>query len=50
MDFIFGYKYRGTVAPYTGAWIEMGKYRSMMVLILEVAPYTGAWIEIAKTN
>ena len=35
----------GTVAPYTGAWIEIlhsGLPRSSA----DVAPYTGAWIEI----
>ena len=33
------------VAPYTGAWIEIGK--SMFLCHgAYVAPYTGAWIEI----
>ena len=35
----------GSVAPYTGAWIEMLyviHYRNWII----VAPYTGAWIEI----
>ena len=35
-----------TVAPYTGAWIEMLSSASYALYGL-VAPYTGAWIEIA---
>ena len=34
-----------SVAPYTGAWIEIG-IDSLSVSILSVAPYTGAWIEM----
>ena len=33
------------VAPYTGAWIEIGIY-SKLETKTKVAPYTGAWIEI----
>ena len=33
------------VAPYTGAWIEIGAL-TKAEFELEVAPYTGAWIEI----
>ena len=35
------------VAPYTGAWIEIGT-RIHIVGFCAVAPYTGAWIEIQK--
>ena len=35
-----------TVAPYTGAWIEIGS-AVPTVMYGVVAPYTGAWIEIA---
>ena len=34
-----------TVAPYTGAWIEIGLRKSVHDYAV-VAPYTGAWIEI----
>ena len=34
-----------TVAPYTGAWIEINIYLFLPSKAL-VAPYTGAWIEI----
>ena len=33
------------VAPYTGAWIEIGTSFATGVTV-GVAPYTGAWIEI----
>ena len=35
------------VAPFTGAWIEIG---SMLINEVreEVAPFTGAWIEISS--
>ena len=33
------------VAPYAGAWIEIGMIRSIDSLP-DVAPYAGAWIEI----
>ena len=33
------------VAPYTGAWIEIGILTAVQYTD-EVAPYTGAWIEI----
>ena len=35
----------GYVAPYAGAWIEIGGCRSGSPGIA-VAPYAGAWIEI----
>ncbi|WP_404351870.1 hypothetical protein [Caproicibacterium sp. XB2] len=34
-----------TVAPYTGAWIEICLY-FLLYIFWQVAPYTGAWIEI----
>mgnify|MGYP001016895650 CR=1 FL=1 len=37
------------VAPYTGAWIEIGPRRSS-ACPASVAPYTGAWIEIVWGN
>ncbi len=37
-----------SVAPYTGAWIEISCYYCQRVLYLRVAPYTGAWIEITQ--
>ena len=33
------------VAPYAGAWIEIGKLERQSVQLL-VAPYAGAWIEM----
>ena len=36
---------RGEVAPFTGAWIEIGLEDGERGAIL-VAPFTGAWIEI----
>ena len=33
------------VAPFTGAWIEIGNYNAD-VSGLGVAPFTGAWIEM----
>jgi len=38
-----------SVAPYTGAWIEIAK-STIDGLVQEVAPYTGAWIEIFITS
>ena len=38
-----------TVAPFTGAWIEI--YSAPLVLSNDaVAPFTGAWIEISKVR
>ena len=34
-----------TVAPFTGAWIEI-RQRVLLVHMSTVAPFTGAWIEI----
>ena len=34
------------VAPYTGAWIEIGYAAFQRKIRRNVAPYTGAWIEI----
>ncbi len=38
---------RLTVAPYTGAWIEIS-FLGLSGLFGGVAPYTGAWIEILR--
>ena len=38
-----------TVAPYTGAWIEIQYFHSV-VFVGQVAPYTGAWIEIRASK
>ena len=35
----------GTVAPFTGAWIEIEVVDALSVLP-DVAPFAGAWIEI----
>ncbi|WP_404351896.1 hypothetical protein [Caproicibacterium sp. XB2] len=40
-----GCVFRRTVAPYTGAWIEI-ICKSVNQCLTLVAPYTGAWIEI----
>ena len=37
------------VAPYTGAWIEIGAWE-LVKEKKKVAPYTGAWIEIHKAS
>ena len=37
-----------SVAPYTGAWIEMAFALRRLLETLKVAPYTGAWIEILR--
>ncbi len=37
-----------TVAPFTGAWIEIEGARAWMRSGLRVAPFTGAWIEISN--
>ena len=34
-----------TVAPFTGAWIEMS-YVAVAAVYESVAPFTGAWIEM----
>ena len=39
----------GSVAPYTGAWIEILAYERFDSNA-SVAPYTGAWIEIRSAN
>ena len=36
-----------TVAPFTGAWIEIQKSDVGRAVRIVVAPFTGAWIEIA---
>ena len=45
----YGQSIRGTaqpvVAPFTGAWIEIGAVDGLTSDTL-VAPFTGAWIEI----
>ena len=35
-----------TVAPFTGAWIEINR-KQILQAPHGVAPFTGAWIEIA---
>jgi len=39
----------GTVAPFTGAWIEIHHYWAVENLP-GVAPFTGAWIEIIQQH
>ena len=39
-----------TVAPFTGAWIEIRQEISMASSNTNVAPFTGAWIEIEKDD
>ena len=39
--------YTPFVAPFAGAWIEIGKH-SAAVNLRMVAPFAGAWIEIVK--
>ena len=39
-------KRRMTVAPFTGAWIEIKGQLTGDALNALVAPFTGAWIEI----
>ena len=34
------------VAPFTGAWIEIVRARTLSWVTVGVAPFTGAWIEI----
>ena len=43
---LFACRIGTAVAPYTGAWIEIG-YDGLKDILNVVAPYTGAWIEIA---
>ena len=38
-----------TVAPFTGAWIEI-KRRPLFGSSANVAPFTGAWIEIPRLD
>ena len=40
---------RPSVAPYTGAWIEINN-RQHKPPASQVAPYTGAWIEIFQST
>ena len=37
---------RVKVAPFTGAWIEIGVEEAIKNADIRVAPFTGAWIEI----
>ena len=37
---------KASVAPFTGAWIEMMPASINEMLIEGVAPFTGVWIEI----
>lgn len=34
------------VAPFAGAWIEIGMVLNGLSILLAVAPFAGAWIEI----
>ena len=38
-----------SVAPFTGAWIEMQEAQQMQAQQAQVAPFTGAWIEISMS-
>ena len=40
---------RWRVAPFTGAWIEIGAYHDELVY-RDVAPFTGAWIEMTRAG
>ena len=39
-----------TVAPFTGAWIEILTCTDLTPEQYKVAPFTGAWIEISDVN
>ena len=39
-----------TVAPFTGAWIEIAYARTAVPSGKRVAPFTGAWIEISSNQ
>ena len=39
------WNFESAVAPFTGAWIEIGK-KPLSIREWTVAPFTGAWIEI----
>ena len=38
------------VAPFTGAWIEIGSSGGGSSTVDKVAPFTGAWIEITSCS
>ena len=38
------------VAPFAGAWIEMGIFTTFDLQLQQVAPFAGAWIEIDTMN
>ena len=42
-----GYLNVWSVAPHTGAWIEI-TIATTTYRLMQVAPYTGAWIEIIE--
>ena len=46
MHYSYAYLLPESVAPFTGAWIEIYLTREWPAIV-EVAPFTGAWIEIA---
>ena len=35
-----------SVAPFTGAWIEITFISKILIIYKRIAPFTGAWIEI----
>ena len=41
--------YAFTVAPFAGAWIEIGSLPAVLLPSQQVAPFAGAWIEIPQT-
>ena len=43
-------KSTGSVAPFTGAWIEMSLIVVLSTVVADVAPFTGAWIEIREVR
>ena len=42
--------YAFTVAPFAGAWIEIGSLPAVLLPSQQVAPFAGAWIEISMTG
>ena len=41
---------KNTVAPFTGAWIEIESAKDLVSYLGDVAPFTGAWIEIDQND
>ena len=46
MATVLSLKWVPGVAPFTGAWIEIGEAVPFAYTPTPVAPFTGAWIEI----